>query len=124
MIVDEIHNWKNHPNELVQGFLHTLGLRMDRLLGLSATPFQLGPHELIRVLELRRCIGRVDGTREVPERFRPTISRQTCRAAEGGGRSRSEVVGPKSTSVDLDDLERGLGSIMARTRRLMACHDA
>ena len=55
MIVDEIHNWKNHPTSWWR-FLHTLGLRMDRLLGLSATPFQLGPHELIRVLELRRCI--------------------------------------------------------------------
>ena len=55
VIVDEIHNWKNHPTSWCR-FLHTLGLRMDRLLGLSATPFQLGPHELIRVLELRRCI--------------------------------------------------------------------
>ena len=55
VIVDEIHNWKNHPASWWR-FLHTLGLRMDRLLGLSATPFQLGPHELIRVLELRRCI--------------------------------------------------------------------
>ena len=55
VIVDEIHNWKNHPASCWR-FLHTLGLRMDRLLGLSATPFQLGPHELIRVLELWRCI--------------------------------------------------------------------
>ena len=55
VIVDEIHNWKNHPSSWWR-FLHTLGLRMDRLLGLSATPFQLGPHELIRVLELWRCI--------------------------------------------------------------------
>ena len=55
VIVDEIHNWKNHPASW-RRFLHTLGQRTDRLLGLSATPFQLGPHELIRVLELRRCI--------------------------------------------------------------------
>ena len=41
VIVDEIHNWKNHPTSWWR-FLHTLGLRMDRLLGLSATPFQLG----------------------------------------------------------------------------------
>ena len=56
VIVDEIHNWKNHPVSWSR-FLHTLGSRTDRLLGLSATPFQLGPHELIRVLDLRRCIG-------------------------------------------------------------------
>ena len=55
VIVDEIHNWKNHPTSWWR-FCHTLGLRIDRLLGLSATPFQLGPHELIQVLELRRCL--------------------------------------------------------------------
>ena len=55
VIVDEIHNWKNHPASWLR-FLHTLGRRTDRLLGLSATPFQLGPRELIRVLDLRRCI--------------------------------------------------------------------
>lgn len=56
VIVDEIHNWKNHPASWSR-FLHTLGRRTDRLLGMSATPFQLGPHELIQVLNLRRCIG-------------------------------------------------------------------
>ena len=56
VIVDEIHNWKNHPTSWLR-FLHTLGRRTDRLLGLSATPFQLGPQELIQVLDLRRCIG-------------------------------------------------------------------
>ncbi len=56
VIVDEIHNWKNHPTSWWR-FLHTLGLRIDRLLGLSATPFQLRPHELVRVLDLRCCIG-------------------------------------------------------------------
>lgn len=55
VIVDEIHNWKNHPQSWLR-FLHMLGLRIDRFLGLSATPFQLGPHELIQVLKLRRCI--------------------------------------------------------------------
>ena len=55
VIVDEIHNWKNHPKSW-SNFLHMLGLRIDRLLGLSATPFQLRPHELVQVLGLRRCI--------------------------------------------------------------------
>ena len=55
VIVDEIHNWKNHPTSWSR-FLHTLGMRIERLLGLSATPFQLGPHELIQVLNLRRCL--------------------------------------------------------------------
>lgn len=55
VIVDEIHNWKNHPQSW-QRFLHMFGGRVDRLLGLSATPFQLGPHELIQVLELKACL--------------------------------------------------------------------
>ena len=33
-----------------------LGGRADRLLGLSATPFQLGPDELIQVLKLYSCL--------------------------------------------------------------------
>ena len=55
VIVDEIHNWKNHPQSWHR-FLHTLGGRVERMLGLSATPFQLGPHELGQVLALRRCL--------------------------------------------------------------------
>lgn len=55
VVVDEIHNWKNHP-ETWWRFLHMFGLRVDRLLGLSATPFQLGPQELTQVLHLRRCL--------------------------------------------------------------------
>ena len=55
VIVDEIHNWKNHPASW-RRFQHMLGLRIDRLLGLSATPFQLGPHELVQVLNLRTCL--------------------------------------------------------------------
>jgi hypothetical protein len=55
VIVDEIHNWKNKPQSWWR-FQHMLGGRVERLLGLSATPFQLGPHELVSVLGLRRCL--------------------------------------------------------------------
>jgi hypothetical protein len=55
VIVDEIHNWKNHPQSW-QRFLHAFGGRIERMLGLSATPFQLDPGELIRLLDLRRCL--------------------------------------------------------------------
>src|SRR5690606_1055443 len=55
VIVDEIHNWKNHPTGW-RRFLHMLGGRIERMLGLSATPFQLGPDELISILELRQCL--------------------------------------------------------------------
>ncbi len=55
VIVDEIHNWKNHPQSWWR-FAHMLGSKMERLLGLSATPFQLGPHELNQVLALRQAL--------------------------------------------------------------------
>lgn len=55
VIVDEIHNWKNHPQSW-QRFLNLLGGRVERMLGLSATPFQLGHDELIRLLDLRTCL--------------------------------------------------------------------
>lgn len=55
VIVDEIHNWKNHPQGW-QRFHNMLGGRIERVLGLSATPFQLGPDELISILELRHCL--------------------------------------------------------------------
>jgi hypothetical protein len=56
VIVDEIHNWKNSPQSWWR-FQNMLGGRIERLLGLSATPFQLGPHELWSVLGLRQCLG-------------------------------------------------------------------
>lgn len=55
VIVDEIHNWKNHPLSW-QRFLNVFGGRIERMLGLSATPFQLDPDELISLLDLRRCL--------------------------------------------------------------------
>jgi hypothetical protein len=55
VIVDEIHNWKNYPQSWVR-FLHVCGGRTERLLGLSATPFQLDPGELLRLLNLRQCL--------------------------------------------------------------------
>ena len=103
VIVDEIHNWKNHP-ENWRRFLHKLGLRMDRLLGLSATPFQLGPRELIRVLELRRCIG-ISAERESFLDDSARVLDTDLQAAEAAGESLRKIwaeVGER----DLSDLER------------------
>lgn len=62
VVVDEIHNWKNHPKSWWR-FHNMLGGRIERVLGLSATPFQLGPDELISILALRQCL-RLDEDRE------------------------------------------------------------
>ena len=103
VIVDEIHNWKNHPASWWR-FLHTLGLRMDRLLGLSATPFQLGPHELIQVLELRRCIGL---SMERARFLKGSVDdlKADLRAAEAAGESLRSIWA-EVDERDRNDLER------------------
>ena len=103
VIVDEIHNWKNHPASWWR-FLHTLGLRMDRLLGLSATPFQLGPHELIRVLELRRCIDLSMERARFLEGSAENL-KADLRAAEAAGESLRRIWA-EVDERDLNDLER------------------
>lgn len=55
VIVDEIHNWKNHPTSYAH-FRLLFGRRFDRLLGLSATPFQLHTGELVQVLATAECL--------------------------------------------------------------------
>jgi hypothetical protein len=102
VIVDEIHNWKNHPTSWWR-FLHTMGLRIDRLLGLSATPFQLGPHELVSVLQLRRCLALPGERAAFLDRCVATLNTdlQTAGAAGGSLRAAWDDVGPG----DLDDLD-------------------
>lgn len=51
VIVDEAHNWKNHGNGFKE-FRSLIAPRARRALLLTATPFQLRPEELLRVLEL------------------------------------------------------------------------
>lgn len=103
VIVDEIHNWKNHPASW-RRFLHTLGLRMDRLLGLSATPFQLGPHELIQVLQLRRCIG-LSAERASFLKGSADHLKADLRAAEAAGESLRRIWA-EVDERDLNGLER------------------
>jgi len=58
VIVDEAHNWKNHKNGY-EGFVDVVAPRTRRALLLTATPFQLHPEEILRILEvsdsLRPC---------------------------------------------------------------------
>ncbi len=102
VIVDEIHNWKNHPSSW-RRFQHTLGLRIDRLLGLSATPFQLGPPELIAVLKLRRCIALSKGRTEFLDKQVASLDAD-LRAAGSAGDSLRAAWAEVAPS-DLDDLE-------------------
>jgi len=53
VVIDEVHSLKNEYVKARQGLEDLLGGRVSRLLGLSATPFQLRPNELLSVLKLR-----------------------------------------------------------------------
>lgn len=56
VIIDEVHGFKNRYVQARRNFeVFTTG-RVCRLLGLSATPFQLRHDELLSVLELRRVL--------------------------------------------------------------------
>ena len=103
VIVDEIHNWKNHPTSW-QRFLHMLGLRIDRLLGMSATPFQLGPHELIRVLNLRSCLLLPPGREAFLTRCVSVLETE-LQAAQAAGESLRECWAEVGVA-DVGELER------------------
>jgi len=111
VIVDEIHNWKNHPTSW-RKFLHMLGLRIDRLLGLSATPFQLGPHELIQVLNLRRCVA-LSGERTAVLDGRVAALDADLQAAGSSGESLRSAWAEVDVG-DLDDLEHAWSASGAR----------
>ena len=84
VIVDEIHNWKNHPAELVEVFPHAGATDgpVARLVRDPVPTRAARTHPGARTLALHRPI---DGTCEFPERFRP---RSRCGSADGrsGGR--------------------------------------
>src|SRR5439155_13432380 len=56
VIIDEIHNLKNQATAARQSVELLLRGKATRLLGLSATPFQLHHDELLRVLGLRKIL--------------------------------------------------------------------
>ena len=51
VIVDEAHNWKNHRNGYDR-FTRIIASKTRRALLLTATPFQLHPEEMLRILEV------------------------------------------------------------------------
>ncbi len=114
VIVDEIHNWKNHPTSW-SNFLHMLGLRIDRLLGLSATPFQLGPHELIQILGLRRCVGLLGDRATFLDDRVGVLGADLSQAAEAGELLRSAWA--EVHERDLNDLEQAWAARGERERQ-------
>ncbi|CAN0371869.1 unnamed protein product, partial [Phaeothamnion confervicola] len=56
VVIDEIHGLKNEQVRARTNMEDLLSGRVCRLLGLSATPFQLRPDELLSVLKLRNVL--------------------------------------------------------------------
>lgn len=64
MIIDEIHNLKNPKTANRRRLAEQFTSKICRLLGLSATPFQLRHEELLNVLELRSLLKLPQGRRD------------------------------------------------------------
>lgn len=103
VIVDEIHNWKNHPQGW-QRFLNMLGGRIERMLGLSATPFQLGPDELIRILDLRQCLRLDEDRKQALDRAVDVLGTRLEQAQQAGSRLAEAWCEVRAT--DSGDIER------------------
>lgn len=102
VIVDEIHNWKN-PTQGWERFLHMLGGRIERILGLSATPFQLGPQELRGVLRAKDALDLLPARSSELQQYIDTLDLRMDTAHHAGSLLReawSEVV-----AGDLPDIE-------------------
>lgn len=103
VIVDEIHNWKNHPKSWWR-FHHMLGGRIERMLGVSATPFQLGPDELVRVLGLRQCLRLDEDRRQALDQAVDLLGTRL----EQGQQAGSQLAGVWSEvrAADIGDIEK------------------
>ena len=64
VIIDEVHNLKNERVQVRKHFEALLSGRICRLLGLSATPFQLRQDELLSILKLRSVLSLPAGRHE------------------------------------------------------------
>lgn len=83
VVIDEIHNLKNEQVQARRHLLAMLGGRVSRLLGLSATPFQLRQDELLSILKLRDML-------DLPAARRVTLD-NAVEALSGAMRSSREA---------------------------------
>jgi len=81
VIVDEAHNWKNHRSGY-ENFVKLIAPKTRRLLLLTATPFQIHPEEMLRILE-------------VSDHLRPCpLLEESAERVEMMRRQRDEVIRP------------------------------
>lgn len=98
VVIDEVHNLKNQYAVLRRNLERGLKGNVHRLLGLSATPFQLGHFELLNVLGLRHVL-RVSPDRSVALSDRANA----LETALSGARSVGEEFQQNWAALRLDD---------------------
>lgn len=64
VVIDEAHNLKSATSSVYSALLDVLDQRFDALLFLTATPFQLGRHELLHIVNFFRASRRHTGNEE------------------------------------------------------------
>ena len=74
VIVDEAHNLKSAASTVYSALLDVLDRQFDALLFLTATPFQLGRHELLHIVDFFRASRRHTGNEEAFARRRHELA--------------------------------------------------
>lgn len=92
VVIDEVHNLKNEHGVGRKHLLHLLQGRASRVLGLSATPFQLRHEELESVLGLRELLALSTARRDALDAAVNALSKVMRRARDEGDRFRSAWV--------------------------------
>lgn len=73
VVIDEAHNLKSATSTVYGSLLDVLDKRFDALLFLTATPFQLGRHELLHIVTFFRASRRHTGNEEAFARRRQEL---------------------------------------------------
>ncbi len=96
VIVDEAHNWKNHKHGYDE-FVRFIAPHTQRLLLMTATPFQLRPDEMLKILEagddLKLPKERRERIRSIREKHLSTALNSSERASQALSREWARLNG-------------------------------
>jgi hypothetical protein len=101
VIIDEIHGLKNQYVQSRQHIQRLLTGRLCRLLGLSATPFQLRHDELLSVLKLRSTLALPSERSDVLDQAEATLGAAMSAARESGEIFRRRWIGLRCSDQEV-----------------------
>lgn len=104
VIVDEAHNWKNHRNNYEE-FTRFIAPRSQRLLMMTATPFQLHPDEMLKILQAGDALKIPAERRERNQRIREKELHQALQNSAAASQRFSEEWGRLHSRVTREDLD-------------------